>query len=115
MKKQYEGWKNLEYSKATSFWYNVSNFDNELRLMQRYGNINTSSAFMRTIRYLSEVKAWKERLKYLSMVVIIFKVVRLDNDWLETAFTDLNDDLNLGTLSILFENLDTKFSEFNNN
>jgi hypothetical protein len=115
--KQYEGWRNLEYSKATSFWYKVHNFDDELKLMLRFGrNIDTTDpGFMRTIRYLSEVKDWKERLKFLSMVLIIFKVERTENDWLETGFADLNDDLSLGRLSKLFETFDDKFSGFNNN
>ncbi|PKY60135.1 hypothetical protein RhiirA4_517409, partial [Rhizophagus irregularis] len=115
--KQYEGWRNLGYSEATSFWYNVRNFDDELKLMLRFGhNIDTRDpGFMRTIRYLSEVKDWKERLKYLSMVLIIFKVGRTEDDWLETGFVDLNDDLRLGRLSNLFEIFDDKFSGFNSN
>jgi hypothetical protein len=115
--KQYEGWRNLEYSKATSFWYNVHNFDDELKLMLRYGrNIDTTDpGFMRTIRYLSEVKDWKERLKFLSMVLFIFKVVRIKSDWLETGSDDLNNDLNLGRLSETFETFHDKFSGFNNN
>ncbi|RIA83302.1 hypothetical protein C1645_834051 [Glomus cerebriforme] len=112
--KQYEGWKELQYSKATSFWYKVSDFDAELKLMKRYGNIYIDRGFMRTIKYLSEVAAWKERLKYLSFVLIIFEVKRIDNDWLETGYTDLNDDLSLGRLSSLFEILDDKFHEFTN-
>ncbi|GBC05045.1 hypothetical protein RclHR1_00600008 [Rhizophagus clarus] len=115
--KQYERWENLEYSKATSFWYKVHNFDYELKLMLQFcRKINTTDpGFIRTIRYLSEVDDWKERLKYLSMVLIIFKVRRLENDWLEAGFADLNDDLSLGKLSKLFETFDDKFSGFNSN
>jgi hypothetical protein len=115
--KQYEGWRNLEYSKATSFWYKVRNFDDELKLMLRYGrNIDTAdSKFIKTIRYLSEINEWKERLKFLQMVLIIFKVVRIKNDWLETGFADLNDNLILDRLSESFGTFDDRFSGFNSN
>ncbi|GES78826.1 hypothetical protein GLOIN_2v1764819 [Rhizophagus clarus] len=114
---QYEEWRILKYSEATSFWYNVRNFDDEIKLMLRFGHgIDTKDpGFTRTIRYLSEVKDWKERLKFLSMVSAIFKVERSENDWLEAGFIDLNDDLSLGRLSNLFKTFDDKFSGFNSN
>ncbi|CAI2170802.1 7188_t:CDS:10 [Funneliformis geosporum] len=108
--KQYERWEDLEYSKEISFWYKVSNFDVELKLLEKHSNIQISKgdAFMMTLKYLSRYKDWKERTENLLKVT---KIIRVKANWLDDLFNHER----LGTLSNSIEIINQKFSKFNDN
>jgi len=72
--KQYENWESLKCSVEIPFWSDVSNFDDEIKLMESYVDIRQSIPFMVTIYHLSRNKLWKQRTGNLSKIAEIFKV-----------------------------------------
>ncbi|CAI2180959.1 12955_t:CDS:2 [Funneliformis geosporum] len=108
--KQYDKWENLKCLEEVPFWCDVSDFDDELKLMEKYGNIciNKNKPFMVTICHLSRNRHWEERTENLSKITKIFKV---KDDWLNNLFNHEN----LGTFSNSVEIINQKFSKFNEN
>ncbi|CAI2173905.1 15093_t:CDS:2, partial [Funneliformis geosporum] len=108
--KHYENWENLKFSEEIPFWCNVSNFDDELKLMEKYSKIciNKGKTFMMTIKYLSKNNVWKERTENLSKIIKIFKI---NENWLDNLFNHGN----LGTFSNSVETINQKFSKINKN
>ncbi|CAI2175317.1 7490_t:CDS:2, partial [Funneliformis geosporum] len=108
--KHYENWEDLKFSEEIPFWCNVSNFDDELKLMERYSKIciNKGKTFMMTIKYLSRNTDWKIRIENLSKIIKVFKI---KENWLDNLF----DHGNLGIFSNSIETINQKFSKFDKN
>ncbi|CAG8448239.1 7322_t:CDS:10, partial [Acaulospora morrowiae] len=111
---QHKNWEKLQFSNASLVWSNVSDVEVELDLMNLQRE--KSSEFIRTLKHLSNVSQWVERLDQLIQVVHIFRVyLEEDDEWLQTSYNDLKDDfLSLGKLRDFFESLEKRLSDINN-
>ncbi|KAF0550871.1 e3 ubiquitin-protein ligase [Gigaspora margarita] len=88
-------WMQIKYSEAFHLWKGVTDIKAELELINKVVkiDINDINDLENSLKHLTEIPKWKERLQILSTVVEIFKVPINTEDWLGRSLNIIRDDM----------------------
>ncbi|CAG8759712.1 20936_t:CDS:2, partial [Cetraspora pellucida] len=94
--KQYKDkkWKGIKYSEAFPLWKNVDDIKKELELINEVVYLGRNNHELEiSIRNLTAIPKWEERIQKLSAVVEIFHVPVKTEDWLGRSLKILREDV----------------------
>ncbi|CAB4437490.1 unnamed protein product [Rhizophagus irregularis] len=110
---QFKEWEKLKCSDASLFWNSVTDVNAELNLMEVYKE-HKNQKLIQTLDYLSKISHWTKRLEELEKVVNLFKIPRIENDWLNKSLKFLKDDSKkLSQINSFFNCLNNNISNAN--
>ncbi|CAG8732687.1 37525_t:CDS:10, partial [Gigaspora margarita] len=87
-------WMQVKYSEAFPLWKGVTDIKTELELISKVTYLSKSNKDLEiSLKHLTAIPKWEERLQKLSAVVEIFKVPIKTDDWLGRSLKIIRDDM----------------------
>ncbi|CAG8815743.1 35456_t:CDS:2, partial [Gigaspora margarita] len=87
-------WMQVKYSEAFPLWKGVTDIKTELELISKVTYLSKSNKDLEnSLKHLTAIPKWEERLQKLSAVVEIFKVPIKTEDWLGRSLKIIRDDI----------------------
>ncbi|CAG8762326.1 20276_t:CDS:2, partial [Dentiscutata erythropus] len=87
-------WEHIKYSEAFPLWKGVTDIKAELELINKAVYLSKSNQDLEnSLKHLTAIPIWDERLQKLSTVVEIFKVSLKTEDWLGRSLKILREDV----------------------